>query len=100
MAETLDKATLLRNAAVANRNKQGKRVKSEELLVKVVEFVNDGDSFITNLQDNYPSYIGKSGALVQRLRKLILENKLQDNVWAMSTDDDGAILVNVATIEA
>lgn len=97
MADTLDKATLLRNAAVTNRNKQGKRVKSEELLVKVVEFVNSGDDFVTNLQENYPSYMGKSGQLVQRLRKIILENKIEASVWALATDDDGAILVNVAT---
>lgn len=86
MADTLDMATLLRNAANAKRTKSQSRVSSTTLLAKVTEFLNDNDMQFVAVEDTFPSGT-KLSAIVARFRNIIIENKVDELVYPVVNDD-------------
>jgi hypothetical protein len=86
MTETLDQATLLRNAAIAKKMKSGNRVSASTLLATVVGFLNNENMLFLAVDDKFPNGT-KHTAVVARFRSIILENKLDELVYPIVNDD-------------
>lgn len=86
MSDTLDMATLLRNAAQAKRNKSQGRVSSTTLLATITEFLNNDNMQFVAVEDKFPSGT-KHSSIVARFRNVIIENKVDELVYPIVNDD-------------
>lgn len=93
----LDQATILRNLANAKREKSGKRVSSTTLLAEVTDFLNDDDDEFRAVENIMPG--SKLSAVVARFRNIIVENKVDELVYPVISDDH-VYLVKLVSSEA
>ena len=96
--EALDQATLLRNAALAKKNKSSQRVPATTLLAKVVGFLNNGDLQFLAVEDTFVPGT-KHTAIIARFRGIIIENKLDDLVYPVINDDHVFLVKLVEEVE-
>lgn len=96
--ETLDQATLLRNAALAKKNRSGNRVPATTLLAKCVGFLNNDNQQFLAVEDMFPAGT-KHTAIVARFRTVIIENKLDELVYPIVNDDHVYLVKLVETTE-
>src|SRR6266403_5074942 len=96
--DTLDQATLLRNAALAKKNKSSQRVPATTLLAKVVGFLNNGNLQFLAVDDSFVPGT-KHTAIVARFRSIIIENKLDDLVYPIINDDHVFLVTLVEEVE-
>lgn len=88
------KADVLRNQALAARNKSGNRMGSAALRVIVTEFLNSDESYIENVEKRWPAAT-KPNVAVSRLKAVIKEDGLDTLVYPIVTPD-GCTLVKIA----
>ena len=84
--DALDQATLLRNAALAKKNKSSQRVPATTLLAKVVSFLNNENMQFLAVEDTFVPGT-KHTAIIARFRSIIIENKLDDLVYPVVNED-------------
>jgi hypothetical protein len=98
--ETLDEATVLRNMAQAARAKKDeKQVKSSEVLSRIVKFLNNDNLQFEAVEDLYPASRSNTSILAS-FRKQVIENKLDDLVFPVITDDHVMLVKLVETTPA
>lgn len=92
MAELLSMADRLRNKANAKKDKAGSQVSSETITSIVVNFLNDDTMSYLAVSDTFGGNKPAS-QIVQRFRKVIIEQQLDELVYPV--EDDGTVYLSL-----